>query len=270
MNTRFGGLLAILAVWTLGACSGPAVVMATQDVPVAQDGSVDAAALDAPPLDAAPQDAPPADAPPADAPPPPDVAPDAPPPDRPVGTCETMPVAEIASRATVRFRFRSSMAWITSAGMFCAPYSIARVGGGEVTLGLSFQCICECPAPPPPGPSMLRRADGTTELTWDGRGLVTCSEVVDCAMRGWPGAGFQLSARAAAQPVAPGRYRATFGLFDALPAGCNSGGDGTASCSRVGPPMPPFGGPWMRCEAQRTVSVEFELPMTGEVTVDVP
>lgn len=266
MKTRFLGWCVMAAASTLGACSGPVVVMATGDASVAQDGAVDEAALDVPP----PPDAPPADAPPLDAPPP-DVAPDAPPPDRPVGTCQTMPVAEVASRATVRFRFRSSTGWLTTAGMFCAPFSIARVGGAEVTLGLPFQCICECPAPPPPGPSMLRRAGGTAELTWDGRGLATCTEAVDCSTRGWPGAGFQLTTRAVAQPVAPGRYRATFGFFDALPDECSAGGgDGTASCSRFGPPGFPGGRGWARCESERTVSVEFELPMTGEVTVDVP
>lgn len=222
---------------------------------MAQDGPADEAALDVPP----PPDAPP------------DVAPDAPPPDRPAGTCETMPVAEVASRASVRFRFRSSTGWLTTAGMFCAPYSIARVGGGEVALGLPFQCICECPAPPPPGPSVLRRAEGTTELTWDGRGLVTCSDAVDCSMRGWPGAGYQLTTRAVAQPVAPGRYRATFGFFDALPSDCNGGDDGTAACSHFGPPgFPPGQTAWARCESDRAVSVEFELPMTGEVTVELP
>lgn len=253
MNPR--NLLATLslsAIAALAGCGATTSAPPGPDAAVAQDG--------------------PADAPPADVPPPPtDVAGDAPPPsDRPVGTCETAPVRESPSVASVRFRLASGGGWVVTRGAFCAPFSVERVGGGPVALGTGFQCVCECPNPGPARVETAQRPSMTTELTWDGREVATCTRAVDCATRGFPGS-VVLERQGASRPVTAGRYRATFAVLDELPAGCTARMDGTASCSTT--PGFPSGSPpssYDRCPSSRTVSVEFDLPASGEAVVNVP
>lgn len=241
-----------LSVWV--GCVGAATPVGAGDAATAQDGAPDASVDVAPDArDAAAEAA-------TDAPV--DVSP---------GTCATMPVAEVASRASVRFRFAATTGWVATQGRYCLPMKIDRVGGGDLLLGFGAGCLCECPAPPPPSVVAVRALDGSAELRWDGRALATCTSAVDCATRGWPGVGVQYETRAAAQPVAAGQYHAVFAVYDEAPTYCFGDG-GVRTCSP--PPGPPmlggFGSGNVLCNGARRVEVTFELPASGEVVVDVP
>lgn len=176
----------------------------------------------------------------------------------------------IESTTTVHLVVRGT-GWVVDRGFGCSPYAITSVDTGSgVTLGIPFQCPCECPAPPPPGPEALRAVGAAPiEVVWDARRITTWSQCVDCAARGWPGAGWTRETAGAPQPVLPGRYRIALSVYDELPSGCTDAGDGTASCGfgGGGPPTIPFG--FAACEGTRTVEVEVDVPESGEVTVDV-
>lgn len=242
----------------LGLGCAPAVTPdAGSDASVAQDGAMDDAA-DA--SEAAPPDG---------------VLPDVAPPDVAdarsdvsPGTCATMPVTEMPSRATVRFRFAATSGWVATAGRYCLPMAIERVDGTALQLGSTAGCLCECAAPPPPAVTAIRALDGTAEVVWDGRALATCTNAVDCATRGWPGQGIQYETRAAMQPVAAGMYRATFPVYADAPRQCAGTGTMLTCTTPPGPPM--IGGPIALCSAPMRATVGFALPASGEVVVDVP
>lgn len=180
-------------------------------------------------------------------------------------------MAEMPSRATVRFRFRGTSGWLATQGRYCSGMVIERVGGGVVPRVFGAGCLCECAAPPPPSVSQVRALNGAQELTWDGRGLVSCSVAVDCATRGWPGVGVQFTYQSVMQPVAAGRYRASFATYTEAPFNCRGDADaGMLDCTAPpGPPMLGHSGDSL-CNADATLSVEFDLPASGEVVVDVP
>ena len=75
------------------------------------------------------------------------------------------------------------------------------------------------------------------------------------------------------RPVGPGRYRATFALVRAVPAGrpgfvsCQENADHTIFCGLMGCGGPP---PQRRrlCEPD-TARVEFDLPASGDIDVDI-
>ncbi len=176
----------------------------------------------------------------------------------------------IESTATVHLAVRGT-GWVVERGFGCSPYGITNVDTGSgVTLGIPFQCPCECPAPPPPGPEALLAVGGApVSVTWDARQITTWTQCVDCAARGWPGAGWTRETVGAPQPVLPGRYRIAIAVYDELPIGCSDAGDGTASCGfgGGGPPTLPFR--FGACEGTRTVEVEVDVPERGEVTVEI-
>ncbi len=197
--------------------------------------------------------------------------------DAPGGTCETAPVTDVPSRQTVRFTFpATTTGYLVSDGVGCSPAAYTRLDGATETavpLGLGFQCLCECPRPPDPYASALMSfmaVRGVPGLTWDAREIVTCTSAFDCGTR-WPGAGWQTVVNAAWVPVQPGRYRATFGIVDTLPRGCFEATDGAVTCSGEAMyPSPGYFPPYGICPAMRRVSVEFELPASGDVIVPVP
>jgi hypothetical protein len=189
------------------------------------------------------------------------------------GSCESMPVSDVASRQTVTFHFASTASgYLVTEGLNCGAMSISRIDGVSetpLTLGLSFQCICECPRPPDPMASHARAfgaSAGAPTLVWDARALSTCTSVVDCSERGFQAA--QLETESAAAPVQAGHYRATFAVFDTLPPNCNEASDGTVSCAMSfnGNPATSYG----LCPAMRMVQVEFDLPPDGDLDVNVP
>lgn len=193
-----------------------------------------------------------------------------PPPDAGVCISDSAPVAVVAS-ASVRLRIHGR-GWIVESGSQCGAYDVESLDTGlGVTLGIGFECVCECPAPGEPGPTALRApAAGAEplELVWDGRGLRTYTTCVDCAERGWPGAGWQRVTGGALQPTPAGRYRITIPVYDELPATCGESSPGSASCSPPAGPGFPFAS-YRACEAPRTVSVEVDLPESGEIEIDV-
>ncbi|MEZ4253955.1 MAG: hypothetical protein R3B99_37590, partial [Polyangiales bacterium] len=105
------------------------------------------------------------------------------------------------------------------------------------------------------------------ELAWDGRELRTYGVCVDCAERGWPGAGVQRVTEGAFEPVGAGRYRLTLPVYDVLPDTCTAEA-GLASCTPPAGPGFPFAS-YAACEAPRQVVVEVDLPIEGELVVDV-
>ena len=199
--------------------------------------------------------------------------------DAPMGTCPgTLPTGT-ASRQTVRFHFVPGAApalqgYVATAGFMCSEYGLERVSGtstSPVILGLPYQCICECPAPPPAGVATAQ-AIGQTEtiVTWDAREVHSCSTVVDCGMRGWPGAGFQFEEHAYSEPVAAWRFRATFAVLDpTLPSNCTVGGGGVVTCSQPAPMGSSGVFAYNVCPGARTMQVDFDLPATGDVDVNV-
>jgi hypothetical protein len=204
--------------------------------------------------------------------------------DVPVGTCTTGPVidpaVDIASRQTVSFRFQGASYLITR-GYLCAPMRIESVtAAAPRPLALDMLAVCPlcangCPAF---GPMQFTEArlepdvNPVVMLTWDARALDTCTSYVDCALSGSgrPTPDYRLQTHGWHRPVFSGRYRATFGFADPsrLPTGCVVDGN-EIQCSRpTGPGPNPT--TWDLCPNSRTVSVEFDLPASGDLTVDVP
>jgi hypothetical protein len=65
----------------------------------------------------------------------------------------------------------------------------------------------------------------------------------------------------------PGRYRATFSIVDAEPAGCSRSGK-TTICPTPPPSRTPDGR-FELCRGDRTISKEFVLPARGRTDVVV-
>jgi hypothetical protein len=146
----------------------------------------------------------------------------------------------------VTFSFGAGSGYLVSGGISCGTIQIDRLdgAGGTLTLGLGEQVVCEGPAPQPPSiDAAVAISGGTASLQWDARELTTFYGCVNCADRGWPGLGWVQTLEAVAQPV------------DAGPVPPPPGGNGTFQ------PL---------CTASRTVSVEFDLPASGDLQVAVP
>lgn len=131
--------------------------------------------------------------------------------------------------------------WVVTEGWFCAPFDIENVG---TTPGAS--CGCECPAPQAPHATTLRQvpADGTLELSWDGRGLVAYQECLEC------GAEPLYEDTAVFQPVAAGEHAIQLEFTRSLPTNCTDNGDGTALCQGQGGGESAFGAIAPPCEVQ--------------------
>lgn len=185
------------------------------------------------------------------------------------------PPTEIASRQRVTFRFSgASAAWVAVAGSDCDAQSFARstsAGWAALTRTAPFVCECECNPPRvTPVATEWRRIDAASRpsVTWDARALVRYAHPVDCGQR-FPGRGVENFDAFVAQPVAAGRYRATFAIRDDAPSGCTVEG-ATAMCSAGSSSSgSAFGSDITLCPAPRTVTVDFDLPATGDVEVPV-
>ena len=161
--------------------------------------------------------------------------------------------------------------WVVTAGQFCTPFGIQKVGAGSLLLSMGFQCICECANPGPEHVSGYRhlRPGEAFRVTWDARDLTTFAESVDCATRGWASAGVQSVTSGVLRPVKAGAYSVTIGVEKTLPRDCTEpASSGDVSCYRLaggatyGPPPPPLAG---RCgtthtdESNRTLRVSAAI-----------
>jgi hypothetical protein len=185
------------------------------------------------------------------------------------------PPKDSATPQAIRFSFAARSGWLVVQGQECASLQIERTGPGASFLlaqGVGYQTVCEGPAPPPSGPTqLLSLAGGATDaVRWAGTYLQLYQDCVNCADRGFPAAGLQLTTSTVTQPALPGHYRVTFAVIDDPSAfGCQVAPDGTASC----PPGSSFvdsGQALQRCPGARTISVEFDLSGSGDVEVVVP
>ena len=175
----------------------------------------------------------------------------------------------IPSRQRVSFHFvSSSPAYLVTDGLQCGPFAIARIdaeaGPQSVLLVMPAVCICECPRPAAPGVSSLipLNQSSATVLSWDATELQPYQFCVDCGARG--GYGVFTFTYASSAPVGPGRYRATFSVMDVLPPNCHAD-PGGARCDT----QYDFSPPSVYCPVARTLSVEFELPPSGDLDVTV-
>jgi hypothetical protein len=179
------------------------------------------------------------------------------------------------SRQTVRFHFASrSSGFLVSRGYECSPITVARyaeTGATSLTLDLLTQILCEGPVPPSPGPAsaVALSQPGGPVLTWDARELEAHKACVDCSSRGWTGMpSFPVTVYARV-PVAAGHYRATFAVLDSLPSACSSADGITANCNTTYGSFYAIPSNISLCPSSRSLAVEFDLPVSGDLDVTV-
>lgn len=162
-----------------------------------------------------------------------------------------------------------TLAWLITRGQYCDPFSIS---GAALSEG--YSCVCECPPPPPPSASYYTRipVGGTMTMSWDARALADCTESVDCAQRGWPGAGIQQVPSGNWQPAAPGSYTITLAYELEAPQrqSCNMLANGDVSCIPNAPMAGSPAGPTAQlCPSKSTAAATFTLPASGDVAVAI-
>ena len=170
-------------------------------------------------------------------------------------------VPNVASTQSVTFHVTGASGYVITTGINCTPYAIrpmAHDPGPNLHLALTqaAQIVCE-------GAQQLAIGEGSeisstaTDIVWDARAIAGTYHIqVDCATHGWPGLGCEPQLYAGSSPVAAGHYAATFGIYNSVP-------------SMMGFPGERFGDFADACTADRTVTVEFDLPASGNVDVDV-
>jgi hypothetical protein len=182
------------------------------------------------------------------------------------------PLPDIASRQTVHFHFVSSSSdYLVTSGIECGAFVVDRLdsdGGAQaLLLGMRAQCICECPVPPTPsvGSATALNQSAASVLSWDARELQPYQVCVDCGARGWFGASSYPYTFTWAAPVSSGRYRATFAVMNTLPATCLGQPADMRCGSQYGGYS--YASSWLCPDASRTLSVEFDLPASGDLDV---
>jgi hypothetical protein len=189
----------------------------------------------------------------------------------PVDLAQSCP-SSVPSTQTVTLEIANASTndrWVVTQGQYCLTFDI-----DQLTLALGYQVVCEGPAPPTPMATYYTHlAPGaTTTLTWDATALGLCQQSVDCAKRGWPGAGVQTYEVGVSMPVAPGSYTAAVAWEPSAPSmpGCFAQANGDVRCNpNFGPP---FGGASMiqqLCMATNQAQASFTLPSTGDATVAI-
>jgi hypothetical protein len=181
---------------------------------------------------------------------------------------------DIPSRQTVRFHFVSSSSdYLVTSGIECGAFVIDRLDGDggvqALLLGMRAQCICECPVPPTPsvGSATALNQSAASVLSWNARELQPYQVCVECSARP-PGAPSETHTFTSAAPVGPGPYRATFAVMNTLPATC-SGQSADMRCGSQYGGYPSASNSWLCPDASRTLSVEFDLPASGDLDVTV-
>lgn len=151
----------------------------------------------------------------------------------------------------------------------CNPFSIFA-GSTEVDQVGGLQVLCEGAVPP--SPTVTRYVQlGSHDLTWDARQLISYTTAYDCDAHGWPGRGCTRERHDVHQPVDAGHYSVRVAIDDELPGSCFAveGEPGFFECSSGGSGGPPGGGTPTTCPTARTYDVEFDLPASGNLDVDV-
>jgi hypothetical protein len=195
-----------------------------------------------------------------------------------VGKCDDgspLPVSA-SSVQTVTFTLRNASGgtrYIVTEGNQCTPFGIAwwtadswqglilKVGTPTSCNGECNLCECDWPTPAPSAVRALEPGDSYA-FEWSATSYAVCSTpIAACPNKTmWVAAG---------QPVAPGRYRLSVPLADAVPTDCSPTSDtGKYTCS---PGALSFC-MWVQatCRLQSSASVEFTLPESGNIQVDVP
>lgn len=179
----------------------------------------------------------------------------------------------VESTQTVAFHFTGS-AFVAVEGHLCEGFTIDEWTGSDWTplkKQLPFDCGCECPRPADPQVTLYNRVTGVegpgSTHSWDARALALWTECDDCFDMG-----FVERLNSALQPLAAGHYRATFAVDnEPAPESCTDLDDGTVQCDANSFTDDDVF-PWETlrlCEGDRTVQVEFDLPASGDVTVEV-
>src|SRR5262249_1800825 len=154
---------------------------------------------------------------------------------------------------------------------FCSTMEIVRAG---VSLPQTpgFQCLCECPNPGGARVQQFHRLEPgeSMEGPWVAHELELCKQSDDCGANGWPGMGQQDKWVSASRAAAPGPLTARIAFETTLPADCVPSNDqaecevrGGWSAAMANSVVAPF------CSASQAAEVEFVLPSSGDLTVEV-
>lgn len=178
-------------------------------------------------------------------------------PDPIYGECTAHEPAGSPTDGSVLFRFTthgSKAPLIAMSGTYCSPFSVS---GHQLVPPYAPQCEGAPPESPHVGPTIP--ADGST-LEWDGNVYQSYQGCADCSNYDRGVVPMTMWTRI---HLAPGRYTATFAVYDAPPRQ----GGGSYDWGNYDPNATA-----KRCDSTRTVSVTFNLPATGQalVNVDVP
>lgn len=164
----------------------------------------------------------------------------------------------------------SSVRWIATQGNQCSTIDIERAGTSVPQMP-GFQCLCECPSPGEARVTQFTKlAPGeSTDIPWLAQRLELCSQTYDCGQNGWPGGPMQTRWVSAVQPLSAGPVTARLAVESELPPSCHDDG-GKASCDVSGGVTTPFSSPVAAfCGGTQTVSADFVVPASGDLTVDV-
>ncbi|MDB4994884.1 MAG: hypothetical protein JWM74_2316 [Myxococcaceae bacterium] len=199
--------------------------------------------------------------------------------------CSTLAASVTESRPSVqvvRFHFPTTASrFVVDGGAYCDVVQIARIDPASAAATLvpqsaAFECGCECPRPFVGSTTALRLSGASTPtLEWDARGVsfYKCNDV--CQGGGTiPDQTFDFTHHVT-RPLAPGRYRATFAIFDSIPPQWSAQGpDHITADNRNGfGDSPPNGFGGGACEGARKASVDFDLPAAPtslDIDVAVP
>lgn len=169
------------------------------------------------------------------------------------------PTNQSASQ-TVTFRFQpgTTTKYVAVAGQHCSAFSLTQ-GTKDFLTTPPFECGCECAGPQTHVVQLMKPND---TFAWPALTLATCTQPLACGNLG-PVTGRSFPT----QRVVPGAYRMTFVTYDTLPAGCADSGDnigcGGAGGGNVSTQL-------AACPGDRVATVDFSIPASGDVTVDVP
>jgi hypothetical protein len=163
----------------------------------------------------------------------------------------------------------NAKAWVVTQGSFCSHLAVTHLSSGKgLLLEPPFTIECEGPAPPEPHIAHAKPLADKPSITWVAHSIHTYTDCVDCSEYGWTHMGVIEVTRYVSLGIDPGRYEVTFGVLDQIPDHCSEDSQtGELSCWMDGPAYSETGG---LCQMPRLVTVEFDLPASGEIMVQVP
>lgn len=171
------------------------------------------------------------------------------------------PLEDLDSKQKVTFEFSGSeVSGVVVSGSRCDVFDIRDENDSPLLQTRPYAPLCEGAPPPRPCVERTTVASDHPTIVWRGTSLHKYFTCEDCAIWDRPEA-FR-APQYAVQPVATGQYRATFAIVD--PA------DETPyyGCHQIDYDWD-IPVPVEICPSSRTVSVDFTLPETGDITVSV-